>query len=92
MPGGGTLLDASVNLWTNSVADGPPHSGNNVPHVIAGSGGGFLRTGLHVRSPGPSHRILNTIASAVGVRKANGDLIDNFGDPGTPGLVTEIVA
>jgi hypothetical protein len=26
------------------------------------------------------------------VRKANGDLVDNFGDPGTPGLVTEIVA
>jgi hypothetical protein len=92
MPQGGTLLDASVNLWTNSVADGPPHSGNNVPHVIAGSGGGFLRTGLHVRSPGPSHRILNTIASAVGVRKADGGLIDNFGDPGTPGLITEIVA
>jgi hypothetical protein len=92
LPEGGTLLDASVNLFTNSVADGPPHSGNNVPHIIAGSAAGFLKTGLHVRSPGPSHRILNTIISAAGVRKDNGDLIDTFGDPGAPGLIPEIIA
>ena len=39
LPEGGTLLDASANLWTNSIADGPPHSGNNVPHIIGGRGG-----------------------------------------------------
>jgi hypothetical protein len=92
MPEGGTLLDASVNIWTNSVADGPPHSGTDVPYVIAGSGAGFLRTGIHVRSTGPSHRILNTVINAVGIRKANGDLVNDFGDPSTPGMVTEIHA
>ena len=70
MPDGGTLLDASANLFTNSVSDGPPHSGNNVPHIVAGGAGGFLKTGLHLRSPGPSHRILNTLISAAGARKA----------------------
>jgi hypothetical protein len=92
MPQGGTLLDSSVNIWTNSVADGPPHSGTDVPYVLAGSGGGFLKTGIHVRSTGPSHRILNTVINAVGMRKADGSLIDNFGDPSTPGNVNEIIA
>jgi hypothetical protein len=92
LPEGGTLLDASVNLWTNSIADGPPHSGNNVPHIIGGGAAGFLKTGVHLRSPGPSHRVLNTIISAAGGRKANGDLVDNFGDPNTPGLIAEVVA
>jgi hypothetical protein len=92
VPEGGTLLDASVNLWTNSTADGPPHSGKGIPHIIAGGAAGFLKTGLHLRSAGPSHRVLNTIISAAGVRKPNGDLVDNFGDPTTPGLVTDVIA
>jgi hypothetical protein len=92
LPTGGTLLDSSVNLWVNSIADGPPHSGNNVPHIIAGGAGGFLKTGQHVRSPGASHRILGTIVSAAGVRKAGGGLVDDFGDPTAPGLLTELIA
>ena len=92
LPDGGTLLDASVNLFTNSVSDGPPHSGNNVPHIVAGGAGGFLKTGQHIRSPGPSHRILSTIISAAGVRKDNGDLIDNFGDAADPGVIPEMIA
>jgi len=94
MPGGGTLLDHSVNLWVNSVSNGPPHSGDNIPHVIAGSAGGFLRTGQHLRVEGYTSRALNTIISAAGVRKSNGDLIADFGDsdPDGQGVVSEIVA
>ncbi|HXI59060.1 MAG TPA: DUF1552 domain-containing protein [Polyangia bacterium] len=93
LPTGGTLLDSSVNLWTNSIADGPPHSGTDVPHIIGGSGGGFLKTGLHVKSPGFANRVLNTIINACGVRQANGALVDNFGDPsGKLGVISEIVA
>jgi hypothetical protein len=92
MPEGGTLLDASVNLWVNSVADGPPHSGTNIPHVLAGGAGGFLKTGLHLKSSGYTSKILNTIISAAGVRKANGDLVDNFNDPMGTGLISEIIA
>jgi hypothetical protein len=57
-----------------------------------GGAAGFLKTGIHASSPGASHRILNTIISAAGMRKANGDLVDKFGDPCAPGLVNEIIA
>jgi hypothetical protein len=92
LPGGGNLLDSSVNLWVNSVADGPPHSGNNIPHVIAGNAGGFLKTGIHLKTTGYTSKVLSTLASAAGVRKADGSLVDNFGDPMSTGLITEIVA
>jgi Protein of unknown function (DUF1552) len=92
LPGGGTLLDSSVNLWVNSVSDGPPHSGNNVPHVLAGNAGGFLKTGIHLKTTGYTSKVLSTLASATGVRKADGTLVDNFGDPMSTGLITEIVA
>jgi hypothetical protein len=59
---------------------------------LGGNAGGFLKTGLHISAPGPSHRVLTTVASAAGCRKASGDLVDNFGDPSAPGLITEIIA
>jgi hypothetical protein len=92
VPEGGTLLDASVNLWVNSVSDGPPHSGNNIPHVLAGSAAGFLKTGIHVRTTGYTSKVLNTIITAAGVRKPNGDPVTDFNDPMGTGLISEIVA
>ena len=92
LPTGGTLLDSSVNLWVNSVSDGPPHSGNNVPHVLAGNAGGFLKTGVHLKTTGYTSKVLSTIASATGVRKADGSLVDNFGDPMSTGVISEIIA
>jgi hypothetical protein len=91
LPTGGTLLDSSVNLWVNSIADGPPHGGNDVPHVLAGSAGGFLKTGIHLKTTGYTSKVLSTLASAAGVRKADGNLVDNFGDPSSTGLVSEII-
>ncbi|HEY2903777.1 MAG TPA: DUF1552 domain-containing protein [Polyangia bacterium] len=93
LPTGGTLLDSSVNLWTNSIADGPPHGGNDVPHTLAGGAGGFLKTGQHIKSTGPSNRVLNTLISACGVTKAGGGPVDNFGETSAAdGLITEAVA
>ncbi|HEY2903921.1 MAG TPA: DUF1552 domain-containing protein [Polyangia bacterium] len=94
LPTGGTLLDASVNVWTNSLDDGPTHGSNNIPYVIAGSGGGYLRTGLHVVMPAgtANNLVLNTVVSAAGCRKASGDPVDNFGDPMFPGLLTDVIA
>jgi len=92
LPGGGTLLDSSINLWVNSVADGPPHSGDDIPHVFAGSANGFLKMGQHLRVEGYTNLALNTIASAAGVRKADGALVDNFGDPDAKGLLTQLLA
>lgn len=80
-PSGGSLLDDSVVLWTNDLANGPPHSYSNVPQVLAGGAGGFLRTGQYIDAGNVTHnRLLNTIINAVGVRNADGSYYDSFGD------------
>jgi hypothetical protein len=77
---GRPLLDDSVAVWLNFNADGPPHGLTNVPHVYAGSGGGYLKTGLYVNAGGvDSNRFLNSVISAS-VRKADGAPVDDFGD------------
>jgi hypothetical protein len=93
LPGGGTLLDSSVNLWVNSVSNGPPHSGKNVPHVLAGGANGFLKMGQNIKlATGYTNLALNTIASACGVRKPDGSNVDDFGDTSSPGLLTQLIA
>ncbi len=81
-PGGGSLLDDSVVLWTNDLANGPPHSYQNVPQVLAGGAAGALKTGQYIDAGNVTHnRLFNTIISAVGIRNADGSLYDRFGDP-----------
>jgi hypothetical protein len=92
MPTGGTLLDNSVNMWINSVSDGPPHSGDSIPIVLGGGAAGFLRTGTFIEASGYTNLALNTLISAAGVRKSNGALIDDFGDPESTGVLDEVIA
>jgi len=80
-PSGGTLLDDSVVLWTNDLANGPPHSYGNVPQVLAGGAAGFLKTGQYIDAGNVTHnKFLNTIINAVGIRNTDGTLYDSFGD------------
>lgn len=93
---GANLLDAGIAVWYNDHGDGPAHGVSNCPFILAGSAGGFLKQGQCVRlkSAGPNHnRMLNTIASAVGVTNARGDHLDDFGDPGLQkGVLEELRA
>ncbi len=91
LPDGGSLIDAGVAVWCNDNGNGPGHSSNNVPFVLAGSAGGFLRTGQYIVLPNEdTHaRMLNTIGSAAGLRKADGSNIDDFGDPSRPRTVLD---
>lgn len=93
-PRGGTLLDDSMALWTNDLANGPPHSRNNIPQIIAGSAGGFLRTGQYVDAGDTAHnKFLNTLINAAGVRQAGGAYWDSFGDSSLePGVVEAMIA
>lgn len=93
-PNGGTLLDDCVALWTNDLANGPPHSYRNVPQIIAGSAGGFLKTGEYIDAGDVAHnKFLNTILSAVGLRNENDDYYDSFGDPSLErGIIPEMLA
>jgi hypothetical protein len=80
-PYGGTLLDDSVAVWTNDLGDGPPHDASNTPWILAGSGGGTLRTGQVVdHQKKPVNQVLNTLINAMGVRKSDGAPTDDFGD------------
>jgi hypothetical protein len=80
-PSGGTLLDDSIVLWTNDLSNGPPHSYQNVPQIMAGSAGGYLKTGHYIDGGNTTHnKLLNTIINAVGIRNTDGTLWDSFGD------------
>jgi Protein of unknown function (DUF1552) len=80
-PSGGSLLDDSVVLWTNDLSNGPPHSYSNVPQVLAGGGGGYLKTGQYIDAGNVTHnRLFNTIINAVGIRNDDGTAYDSFGD------------
>lgn len=90
----GTLLDKGVCAWINDLSNGPPHSINNLPYVLAGGAGGYLRTGQYVDAGDvPHNKLLNTLATAVGLRKTNGDPVDDFGHASLEkGLIDEMIA
>jgi len=91
----GSLLDAGVSVWHNDQSQGPSHSSQNLPYILAGSANGYFRQAAYVRAPGQgTHcRLLNMIGTAVGLRSQSGGDLDDFGDAGLPKQVlTELLA
>lgn len=85
------LLDKSFIMWTSSVADGPSHSYKNVPHIIAGSGGGYLKTGAYVDAGGvTTNKLFNALINAAVRDKL--PWTDNFGQGSGTGELSEILA
>jgi uncharacterized protein DUF1552 len=81
LPDGRTLLDATAAVWLNSNANGPPHSLSNVPHIVGGSGGGFLKTGQHINAGTVTNNVfLNTIITAAAGGKSLPAPVTDFGD------------
>jgi hypothetical protein len=77
------LRDQCQVLWTNSFSDGPSHSFVNVPHIIWGSAGGYLKQGEFVHAGDVSNnRLLNTLISAA--IQDTGSSVEDFGQ-GPPG-------
>jgi hypothetical protein len=65
---GGTLLDNSVAFWGNSLSKGNVHARRSVPFVLAGSAGGYFRTGRFLKYGGVPHNgILVSILNAMGL-------------------------
>lgn len=50
--GDGTMLDHSAVIWLPELSDGSAHNVNNLPIVIAGSAGGYLRQGVSINLEG----------------------------------------
>lgn len=85
------LLDKSVVLWTNHIADGPSHSFKNVPTIIAGNAGGYLKQGAYVDAGNvTNNRLFNTLITAAVRDKL--DWTGNFGDGDGSGGIDEILA
>lgn len=55
--GNGTMLDNSVVLCTSEFSDGSVHSSSDLPILLAGSGGGYFKTGRHLvyETPDPDN-------------------------------------
>jgi hypothetical protein len=77
----GTLLDQGVAVFVNDLGN-KFHDYENVPYLVAGSGGGRLKMGQYIDAGGvANNKILNTIGAAVGCTNAQGRPLDDFGDP-----------
>jgi hypothetical protein len=88
------ILDGSVVVHTNELGDGANHTALDLPWIIAGRGDGLLATGKYVHAGNVTHNLLlNTLISATGMRNADGEPIDDFGDPSLDrGLIPAMLA
>jgi len=66
--GEGTLLDNCIMMWGSGLEDGDRHSRKNLPFVIAGRGGGSIKTGRFFADvQGNQGDLLTTLLSCAGV-------------------------
>lgn len=89
--GNGTVLDNSSVVWMNNLSDGKAHQFMDMPYVMFGSCGGYLKTGQYIKvtaqdntqndQDAPHNKLLCTIANAVGVTGDDGGPLAIFGDP-----------
>ncbi|WP_437805672.1 DUF1552 domain-containing protein [Sorangium sp. So ce1078] len=85
------LFDKSIIMWTNHVADGPSHSFRNVPTIIAGSGGGYLKQGEYIDAGNvTNNRLFNGLIAAA-VRDKT-EWTENFGEGQGSGPIDGMLA
>jgi hypothetical protein len=66
--GDGSLLDNCIMMWGSGLEDGNKHSRENLPFIIAGKGGGALKTGRYLPdTKGNQGDLLSTLLTATGV-------------------------
>jgi hypothetical protein len=81
--GNGTMFDNTVIFWTNELGVGNAHTHTNIPYMLAGSAGGYFKTGQAVTIPndgahiGNAHnRLLLSLVHSMGFTD-----VTAFGDP-----------
>jgi hypothetical protein len=86
----GPLFDNAFLMWTSHVAAGRSHSFRNLPIIIAGSPGGYLKQGAYVNGGNVgNNKLFNTLLNAVGCSN-NGAPYDGFA--GASGQITSMLA
>jgi hypothetical protein len=75
--GDGTVFDNTVILWTNEQSRGNNHDRRKLPYVIAGSAGGYFKTGRYVEFPdGTAHNhLLVSLLNSMDIET------EEFGNP-----------
>ncbi len=74
--GGGTLLDQSMIVYGSGISDGDKHNHDDLPILLAGRGGGAIRTGRHIKYPKtPLNNLFLSMLDRVGVKD-----VERFGD------------
>lgn len=64
----GTLLDNCIMMWGSGLEDGDKHSRENLPFIVAGGGGGSLKTGRYLPDvKGNQGDLLTTLLSCAGI-------------------------
>lgn len=64
----GSLLDNCIMMWGSGLEDGDKHSRNNLPFIVAGKGGGSLKTGQFLAGvDGNQGDLLTTLLTCAGI-------------------------
>ena len=66
--GNGSLLDNCIMMWGSGLEDGNKHARENLPFIIAGGGGGSIKTGRFLAAAqGNQGDLLTTLLACAGV-------------------------
>lgn len=78
--GESTLLDNSMVLFGSSFSDGNRHDPSNLPILLAGNGGGSIKSGRHINCPDPTplSNLYVSMLDRMGVE------VESFGDSTQP--------
>ncbi|HEY4187734.1 MAG TPA: DUF1552 domain-containing protein [Polyangia bacterium] len=85
------LASNSIVVWTTHISDGPSHSGKNVPHIIWGNGGGFLKTGQYIDAGNVTNNILHNTLITAAIRDKSTATV-NFGMGTGTGMIKGMLA
>jgi hypothetical protein len=78
-------------MWTNHFRDGPAHAFRDIPHIIWGNAGGYLKQAEYVNAGGvTNNRLLNTLISAA--IQDTGATVEDFGEGPTAGQLEALMA
>src|SRR6185436_77905 len=79
--GDGTMLDNTVMLYTSEFSNGSYHSENNMPLLMAGSAGGYFRTGRHINCNKATDPL--KYQTSTGTHNLYTSILNAFGFPDT---------
>jgi hypothetical protein len=83
------LANNAMVVWLTHVADGPSHRTTDVPHIIWGNGGGYLKTGQFVDAGKvTNNKLWNTLITAAIRDKSTAAV--NFGSGSGTGEIAAI--